>query len=108
MTLEELLTLVKAGYSKDEITALTAGASATPEAKAEPKAAEPEPKEPEAPKNIVTPDATKAPENSQLTEQANALLNILQGVPIPPKVSIDDKLTALLNGLIVGDNQKGE
>ena len=106
MTLDEILTLVKAGYSKDEITALTAGTAAAAEVP-EPKAA-PDPVAPvEEPKNVVTPDA-KAPENSQLTEQANALLNILQGVPIPPKVSIDDKLTALLNGLIVGDNQKGE
>lgn len=107
MTLDEILTLVKAGYSKDEITALTAGTPAAAEVPATTAASDPV-AEVEAPKNIVTPDATKAPENSQLTEQANALLNILQGVPIPPKVSIDDKLTALLNGLIVGDNQKGE
>ena len=104
MTLDEILSLVKAGYSKDEITALTAGTAAAAEVP-EPKAA-PDPVAPvEEAKNIVTPDAVTAP---QVTEQANALLNLLQGVPIPPKVSIDDKLTALLNGLIVGDNKKGE
>ena len=104
MTLDEILVLVKAGYSKDEISAFASGT--TTEAPA-PSTADPIP-EPEAPKNIVTPDApTQAPETKQITEQAAALLNILNGVPIPPKVSIDDKLTALLNGLIVGE-KKGE
>lgn len=106
MTLDEILTLARAGYSKEEIAAFAPG---TPAAAETPAPAAPDPiAEPEAPKNIVTPDpAPAAPETKQLTEQANALLNILNGVPIPPKVSIDDKLTALLNGLIVGE-KKGE
>lgn len=102
MTLDEILSLVKAGYTKDDISAFTSGTTAESPV---PSAADPIP---EPPKNIVTPDApTQAPETNQITEQAAALLNILNGVPIPPKVSIDDKLTALLNGLIVGE-KKGE
>lgn len=104
MTLDEILSLVKAGYTKDDISAFTSGTTAESPV---PPAADPIP-EPPAPKNIVTPDEpTQAPETNQITEQAAALLNILNGVPIPPKVSIDDKLTALLNGLIVGE-KKGE
>ena len=102
MTLDEILSLVKAGYTKDDISAFTSGTTAEAPV---PPVADPIS---EPPKNIVTPDEpAQAPETNQITEQAAALLNILNGVPIPPKVSIDDKLTALLNGLIVGE-KKGE
>ena len=102
MSLDEILSLVKAGYTKEDIAAFTSGTTAESSV---PPVADPIP---EPPKNIVTPDEpTQVPETNQITEQAAALLNILNGVPIPPKVSIDDKLTALLNGLIVGE-KKGE
>lgn len=109
MTLEETILLVRAGFTRDEIAALGSDPAATPEpvqAPVQAPAAAAGSETIEAPRSVVTPEPTQAP-NNQLTDQANALLNILQGVPIPPKVSIDDKLTAILKGLIVGE-KKGE
>ena len=95
MKIEDIITLINAGYSKDDIDRMVSG-EPQPEPKPEPEP-EPEPKpEPEQePKPEPEPDSTIA----QLIKQNNDLLNQLKKLQSQNAKAARQEQTAPLSGV---------
>lgn len=101
MNYEDIILLVKAGYTRDQIAAMqapaqTAQAEPTPPAPAEPAQAAPaEPQEQPKPKGIEDLSQMLAAEFAKLNDaivKAN-----LQQAQQPPRESVDDILASIIN-----------
>lgn len=106
MTLEQILKLTEAGYTKADIEALTAPKQAPATPKEAPKA----PAAPEAP--AITPEAkeeVKAPANFVLDQ--NQFREFLQtvragqaAIDVPPTVDINQKLAEHYTAIVTGQD----
>lgn len=107
MTVNDLLALTKAGFTKEEIYALTSGAN-------EPKTNEqtkPEQKQTEVAQTQPESKPEAQPEAKQATpaltdaqvKQLAQMLNVGQAsIDVPPNVSLDDKMSEHFKNLILG------
>lgn len=106
MSYEDIILLVKAGYTRDQIAAMQA-----PPAPAEPPAPPaPAPAEPPAPAETHAPPAPAEPPKPQGLEDLSAMLAAefaklndaivkanLQQAQQPPRESVDDILASIIN-----------
>ncbi len=96
MNYEDIILLVKAGYTRDQIAAMQAPAEPTPPAPAEPtQAAQAEPPAPPKPQGIEGLSQMLAAEFAKLNDaivKAN-----LQQAQQPPQESVDDILASIIN-----------
>lgn len=109
MTLQELLELTRAGYTKEEINALTVKPT-------EPAPEQAQPVEPQA--QPATPSAeTKTTEtkteNKELTEKLDQILKAVQlgnllntTNPTPQEETVDDILAAIVNPPAIANRRK--
>ena len=106
MNYEDIILLVKAGYTRDQIAAMqapaqTAPAEPTPPAPAEPTQAAPA--EPPAPPTLADPKPQGIEDLSQMLSAEFAKLNDaivkanLQQAQQPPQESVDDILASIIN-----------
>ena len=103
MTVDQILTLINAGYTKEEISAMSTAASVDP-APAAPETPEQKqtpdeqaqgaalPAKPADPKTEAAPEAPKQPSDAERI--LAALGNLAKGVDVPPahELSIEEKL----------------
>ena len=90
MNFQDVLTLLKAGYTKDEISAMTADNTAAPAQAAAPQQSP-------APAETGTPAAQQTAPAAQQTESAPDLAGVLS--------KINDTLAALQAAAITGDSR---
>ena len=103
MNYEDIILLVKAGYTRDQIAAMQAPAPTDP-------AATPAPAEPPAPAPTPAPAEPPAPPKSQGIEDLSKMLSAefaklndaivkanLQQAQQPPQESVDDILASIIN-----------
>lgn len=105
MTLEQILKLTEAGYTKADIEALTAPKQAPATPKEAPKA----PAAPEAPAITPDPKEVKAPANFVLDQ--NQFREFLQtvragqaAIDVPPTVDINQKLAEHYTAIVTGQD----
>ena len=106
MTLEQILKLTEAGYTKADIEALTAPKQAAAAPKEAPKA----PAAPEAPATTPEPkEEVKAPANFVLDQ--NQFREFLQtvragqaAIDVPPQVDINQKLAEHYTAIVTGQD----
>ncbi len=136
MTLKDTLSLIKAGYTKQDIDAMEGGAATPPITKTPPveaaikPAAPPSntPSTPNTPKTYTaeevlelikmtqeqapkTQKQTESPKQPELptpvpSDQMQALLDSLRGIELPPTTNLSDKLADHYNTLRYGERKE--
>lgn len=100
MKLDDILTLIKAGYTKDDIEKMTEDASPVPAPQTSEESPTEEPAEPEKPKEAAQPEESAlAKEISELKKQILTLSLVNHAAEIPNEA---DKLESALKKLIGG------
>ena len=100
MKLDDILTLIKAGYTKDDIEKMTEDASPVPAPQPSEESPTEEPAEPEKPKEAAQPEESAlAKEISELKKQILTLSLVNHAAEIPNEA---DKLESALKKLIGG------
>lgn len=100
MKLDDILTLIKAGYTKEDIEKMTDDASPVPAPQTSEESPPEEPAEPEKPKEAAQPEESAlAKEISELKKQILTLSLVNHAAEIPNEA---DKLETALKKLIGG------
>ena len=100
MKLDDILTLIKAGYTKEDIEKMTDDASPVPAPQTSEESPTEEPAEPEKPKEAAQPEESAlAKEISELKKQILTLSLVNHAAEIPNEA---DKLETALKKLIGG------
>lgn len=100
MKVDDILTLIKAGYTKDDIEKMTEDASPVPDPQTSEESPTEEPAEPEKPKEAAQPEESAlAKEISELKKQILTLSLVNHAADIPNEA---DKLESALKKLIGG------
>ena len=100
MKLDDILTLIKAGYTKEDIEKITDDASPVPAPQTSEESPSEEPAEPEKPKEAAQPEESAlAKEISELKKQILTLSLVNHAAEIPNEA---DKLETALKKLIGG------
>lgn len=109
MTVQEILALSNAGFTKEEILALASTSTSTETKQTEPTKAEP-PEVVEQPKVVEPPkeEVKRVVDDETIQAFLQTIAGVTSSIDVPPTYKVEDKLTEHFNYLMVGDNKKGE